>query len=90
VLWALSKGRVHRGLTHGRLEGGYSLQANVKTAEGGQHVDRDAQFGYLNEQAVAHMATGDAVISVDSKKKELVGNSRTAAGNGTPRVNRSR
>jgi hypothetical protein len=55
-------------------EGGYSLQANVKTAEGGQHVDRDAQFGYLNDQAVAHMATGDPVISVDSKKKELVGN----------------
>jgi hypothetical protein len=54
-------------------EGGYSLQANVKTAEGGQHVDRDAQFGYLNQQAAAHMATNDPVISVDAKKKELVG-----------------
>jgi Rhodopirellula transposase DDE domain len=54
-------------------EGGYSLQANVKTAEGGQHIDRDAQFGYLNDQATAHMATGDPVISVDAKKKELVG-----------------
>lgn len=50
-------------------EGGYSLQANVKTAEGRQHVDRDAQFGYLNDQAVAHMATADPVISVDAKKK---------------------
>ena len=54
-------------------ERGYSLQANVKTAEGGQHPDRDAQFGYLNDQAQAHMATGDPVISVDTKKKELVG-----------------
>ena len=54
-------------------EGGYSLQANVKTAEGGQHVDRDAQFGYLNDRAVEHMSTGDPVISVDAKKKELVG-----------------
>lgn len=52
---------------------GYSLQANAKTAEGGQHPDRDAQFGYLNEQARAHMAAGDPVISVDAKKKELVG-----------------
>ena len=54
-------------------ERGYSLQANAKTTEGGQHVDRDAQFAYLNEQARAHLATGDAVISVDTKKKELVG-----------------
>jgi hypothetical protein len=54
-------------------EGGYSLQANVKTTEGGQHIDRNAQFGYLNDQATAHMATGDPVISVDAKKKELVG-----------------
>jgi len=54
-------------------EGGYSLQANVKTAEGGQHVDRDAQFGYLNDRAVEHMSSGDPVISVDAKKKELVG-----------------
>jgi len=54
-------------------EGGYSLQANVKTAEGGQHVDRDAQFGYLNDRAVEHLSSGDPVISVDAKKKELVG-----------------
>jgi Rhodopirellula transposase DDE domain len=54
-------------------EGEYSLQANVKTAEGGQHIDRDAQFGYLNDQALQHMSTGDPVISVDAKKKELVG-----------------
>jgi hypothetical protein len=52
---------------------GYSLQANVKTTEGGQHVDRDAQFAYLNDRAIDHLAAGDAVISVDTKKKELVG-----------------
>ena len=54
-------------------ERGYSLQANVKTAEGAQHADRDAQFAYLNDQATAHLACGDPVISVDTKKKELVG-----------------
>jgi hypothetical protein len=52
---------------------GYSLQANAKTTEGAQHPDRDAQFGYLNDQAQAHLAAGDPVISVDTKKKELVG-----------------
>jgi Rhodopirellula transposase DDE domain len=55
------------------LERGYSLQANAKTTEGGQHVDRDAQFGYLNSRAGDHLAAGDVVISVDTKKKELVG-----------------
>ena len=54
-------------------ESGYSLQANAKTTEGGQHPDRDAQFGYLNDQASDHLATGDPVISVDTKNKELVG-----------------
>ena len=54
-------------------ERGYSLQANAKTIEGNQHVDRDAQFVYLNDQAKAHLASGNAVISVDTKKKELVG-----------------
>ncbi|MFC5857167.1 ISAzo13 family transposase, partial [Streptomyces chlorus] len=52
---------------------GFSLQANAKTLEGSQHVDRDAQFRYLNEQARDHRDTGQPVISVDAKKKELVG-----------------
>jgi len=52
---------------------GYSLQANAKTTEGSQHPDRDAQFGYLNDQAKAHMDALNPVISVDTKKKELVG-----------------
>jgi hypothetical protein len=54
-------------------EQGFSLQANAKTLEGSQHPDRDAQFGYINEQARAHRQAGDPVVSVDTKKKELVG-----------------
>ena len=54
-------------------EQGFSLQANAKTLEGGQHPDRDAQFGYLTDQAREHLDAGDPVISVDTKKKELVG-----------------
>ena len=53
---------------------GYSLQANSKTREGNQHIDRDGQFEYLNAQATAFLASHDPVISVDTKKKELVGN----------------
>ena len=55
---------------------GYSLQANSKTKEGGQHIDRDAQFQYINTQATAFLAANEPVISVDTKKKELVGNFR--------------
>ncbi|MFE9363955.1 ISAzo13 family transposase [Streptomyces sp. NPDC006978] len=54
-------------------EKGFSLQANAKTLEGSQHPDRDAQFRYLNEQARNHRDAGQPVISVDTKKKELVG-----------------
>ncbi|MBK5294496.1 MAG: ISAzo13 family transposase [Acidobacteriia bacterium] len=54
-------------------EMGYTLQANVKTREGPQHVNRDAQFRYLNRQVKAFRRVGDPVISVDTKKKELVG-----------------
>lgn len=52
---------------------GYTLQANVKTREGPQHPNRDAQFQYLNRQVKAFGRTGDPIISVDAKKKELVG-----------------
>jgi len=52
---------------------GYSLQANRKSKEGPQHVDRDAQFRYINRQVKAMLGTGDPVISVDAKKKEMVG-----------------
>jgi len=52
---------------------GFTLQANVKTREGPQHPNRDAQFGYLNRQVKAFRRAGDPVISVATKKKELVG-----------------
>lgn len=52
---------------------GYSLQANVKTIEGSQHPDRDAQFRYLNDQVRRFVRRHDPVVSVDTKKKELVG-----------------
>lgn len=53
---------------------GYSLQANKKRDEGTQHTDRDAQFNYINEQAKERLEAGDPVVSVDTKKKELIGN----------------
>ena len=52
---------------------GYSLQGNLKTKEGTRHPDRNAQFEYINAQALAQLRVAGPVISVDSKKKELVG-----------------
>jgi hypothetical protein len=52
---------------------GYSLQANNKRIEGKQHPDRDAQFRHINRQTKAMHRAGAPVISVDTKKKELVG-----------------
>ena len=52
---------------------GYSLQANRKTREGSDHPDRDAQFAHIAATSSAYLAAGDPVISVDTKKKELVG-----------------
>ena len=52
---------------------GYSLQSNRKTREGSNHPDRDAQFGYINAQTSDALTAGQPVISVDTKKKELVG-----------------
>ena len=57
---------------------GYSLQAVRKTREGGTHPDRDAQFRYLSDQVAAQLRGGQPVVSVDTKKKELVGRSRNA------------
>jgi transposase len=51
----------------------YSLQANRKVLEGSQHPDRNAQFEYLNQQVQAQVAAGEPAISVDAKKKELIG-----------------
>jgi transposase len=52
---------------------GYSLQANRKTLEGTNHPDRDAQFSHLNAAVQLQLSLGEPVISVDTKKKELVG-----------------
>ncbi len=57
-------------LLHGM---GYSLQANRKVIEGTSHPDRDAQFAHLNEAVQLQLSLGEPVISVDTKKKELVG-----------------
>jgi Rhodopirellula transposase DDE domain len=57
---------------------GYSLQANRKTREGPQHRDRDAQFRYLNEQVRRFQRQHHPAISVDTKKKELVGDFKNA------------
>ena len=57
---------------------GYSLQANRKTREGSEHPDRDEQFGHINATAEGFLAAGDPVISVDTKKKELVGDFKNA------------
>jgi hypothetical protein len=58
-------------LLRGPLE--YSLQANAKTIEGKQHPDRDGQFCYINTQVTAALSAGEPVISIDAKKKELIG-----------------
>jgi len=55
-------------------EEGYSLQSNRKTDEGGTHIDRDAQFEFINSLVKVFLINGDPVISVDCKKKENVGN----------------
>ena len=56
----------------------YSLQANRKTTEGKQHPDRDAQFNYINQKSRGQQRRGQPVISVDTKKKELVGDFKNA------------
>ena len=57
---------------------GYSLQGNRKTREGPSHPDRDAQFRYINQQVRRFQAATQPVISVDTKKKELVGDFKNA------------
>jgi hypothetical protein len=55
-------------------EAGYNLQANRKTQEGKDHPDRDAQFQHINRKVRSFQRCGQPVVSVDTKKKELVGN----------------
>lgn len=72
-------------------EMGYSLQGNRKTEEGADHPDRDAQFRHINQAVRRALAQGWPVISVDTKKKELIGNFENAGRQwrppgGAPRV----
>ncbi|OHV59237.1 hypothetical protein BCD48_41735 [Pseudofrankia sp. BMG5.36] len=69
---------------------GYSLQSTRKALEGAQSPDRDAQFRYLNTTAAAYLAAGDPVISVDTKKKELVGRFTASVVVGSPMGHNSR
>ena len=64
---------------------GYSLQANRKTKEGASHADRDAQFAHINATAKAALDAGQPVISVDTKKKELVGDFKNGGREWRPR-----
>jgi len=64
----------HMKVAHLLHAQGYSLQSNRKTVEGAGHPDRDAQFSHINTQVKRALAKGTPVISVDTKKKELVGN----------------
>ena len=64
---------------------GFSRQVNRKADEGSHHPDRNAQFEYINAQVLAAQAAGQPVISVDTKKKELVGNYRNAGRDWRPK-----
>jgi hypothetical protein len=64
---------------------GFSLQANAKTREGLSHPDRDAQFAFINAQVAQALAAGEPVISVDTKKKELVGDFKNAGRDWRPK-----
>jgi hypothetical protein len=65
-------------------EESFALLGNAKTIEGSNHPDRDAQFAHINAEAEEHMVAGQPVISVDGKKKELVGNFRSGGGQYRP------
>ena len=64
---------------------GFSRQVNRKADEGSHHPDRNAQFEYINAEVLAAQAAGQPVISVDTKKKELVGNYRNAGSDWRPK-----
>ena len=71
-------------------DAGYSLQAAAKQIEGTQHPDRDAQFRYVNDQVREHHSTEQPVISVDTKKKELVGQYKNGGSQWRPSGNPQR
>ena len=65
---------------------GYSLQANRKTEEGKDHPDRDAQFEHINRKVRSFQRRGQPVVSVDTKKKEIIGNYKNPGREWEPRV----
>jgi hypothetical protein len=69
---------------------GFSRQVNRKADEGASHPDRNAQFEYINAEVLAAQAAGQPVISVDTKKKELVGNYRNPGSEWQPKGNPKR
>jgi len=77
----ISVGTVAKLLT---AELGFSRQVNRKADEGSKHPDRNAQFEHINAKVVAAQASGQPVISVDTKKKELVGNYKTSGSDYRP------
>src|SRR6266436_8939310 len=74
--WAIRFGRTLVGELLHRLD--YRLQANRKTREGSHHPDPDVQFHYINDRVKEALAAGEPAISVDTKKKELVGDFKNA------------
>ena len=80
----------HRLVAELLHELGYSLQANRKAREGTSHPDRDAQFRYINDQVRRFQKGGRPVISVDTKKKELVGDFKNAGREWRPKGNPER
>jgi hypothetical protein len=89
---AAALGSKGHGISHNAvgmiLKGqGYSLQANRKTHEGGRHPDRDEQFEFINDRAKAYLEKGQPVISVDCKKKELIGNFKNGGKEWEPQKN---
>lgn len=66
---------------------GYSLQSNKKKLEGNQHPDRNSQFEYINKQCDLFIGKGNPVISVDTKKKELIGNYKNSGKEYRPKKN---
>jgi len=75
----------HQWVAEALRDLGYSLQGNRKTREGSANPDRDAQFAHINAAAEVALAAGEPVISVDTKKKELVGDFKSGGREWRPR-----
>jgi hypothetical protein len=84
-LEAMGHSLSHRRGADTLRDAGYTLQSNRKAQEGRSHPGRDGQFRYINDGAVAFLKCRQPVISVDTKKKELVGNFKTAGREGRPK-----